>query len=292
MRRLLGILTYLLFCQLGLRAQEQLPDINSQAHDPGSSALKPRALPADTQTQVRQEIESRAPRVPPPDFIEVDQEPVIIAKKEPVYPEIALKEKREGKVWVKIWVDNSGVPRDVLVLKSSDTIFNKSATDAAWQFKFTPAYVKKAPVSVWVAVPFKFVVADDGDKGTDDSTKSTRRELTSAVQRFRESVKTVMDGSELEKLKTCVDPSAYLVNGSVFESLYEAAQRRDRAKVFATETNRKLSLSTVVINHEKTSAYEVLKTEDEGGAHPRFHTVIFQKSKGGNWMIRHWHTSN
>jgi TonB family protein len=291
MRRQFVLLACLVLCPLGLRAQEGLPDITPQAQRPDSSALIPGALLAEAQAQARTDTASRAPRVPPADLIEVDQEPVVIAKKEPVYPEIALKEKREGRVWVKIWVDKSGVPREVVVLKSSDTVFNKSATDAAWQFKFTPAYRKKAPVDVWVAVPFKFVVADDADKGADDSTKSTRKELTSAVQRFRESIKTVMDGSELEKLKTCVDPSAYLIDGSVFESLYEAAQRRDKAKVFATEKNRKPSLSAIVINDEKTSAFEVLKTEDEGGGDPRFHTVVFQKSKGGDWMIRHWHTS-
>lgn len=292
MRPMLVLLAFLLSCPPGLRAQERASAIASSESFLDSSTIMPGTLIAEGEAQDKQDAKQTIPGKPPADFIEVEQEPVVIAKKEPIYPDIALKEKREGKVVVKIWVDKSGVPRDVVVLKSTDTIFNKPATDAAWQFKFTPAYVKKVPVDVWVAVPFKFAVYDDTDRGTDDSTKSTRKELTRAVQRFRESVKMVMDGSELEKLKTCVDPSAYLINGGVFESLYEAAQRRDNAKVFATEQSRKLSLSTLVINDEKTSAYEVLKTEDEGGGHPRFHTVVFQKSKGGSWMIRHWHTSN
>jgi len=291
MRPLLMLLAFLLSCPSGLRAQEQASGIDSQKFFPDSSTLMSGILIAEAEAQVKQDTGLTAPGKPPADFVEVEQEPVIIAKKEPVYPETALKEKREGKVWVKVWIDKSGKPRDAVVIKSTDTAFNKSATDAAWQFRFTPAYVKKAPVDVWAVVPFKFVVADGNDKGIDDSTRATREEVTLAVQRFRESVKTVMEGSELEKLKTCVDPSAYLVNGSTFESLYEAAQRRDKAKVFATEKNRKLSLSAIVLNDEKTSAYEVLKTEDEGGGHPRFHTVIFQKAKGGPWMIRHWHTS-
>ncbi len=288
MRRLFVLLAYLLLCPLSLRTQERLSDIASLAQYPDSSALMPGTLLAEAQAQARTDTASRAPRVPPADFIEVDQEPVVIAKKEPIYPDIALKEKREGKVWVKIWVDKSGTPRDVVVLKSSDTIFNKPATDAAWQFKFTPAYVKKAPVDIWVSVPFKFVVASSDDTGGEAPAKKA---MMTVIRRFRESVKTVIDGAELEKLKTCVDPSAYIINGSAFESLFEAAQGRDKAGLFATEKNRKLSFSSTYINDENTSAYEVWKTENESGGDLRFHTVIFQKTKEGNWMIRHWHTS-
>jgi TonB family protein len=288
MQRLFTVLACFLLCPFGLRAQYRFPDIVSQSQIPDSGSLTPGAMLAETQAQMKRDTASPGLWVPPADFSEVDQEPVVIAKKEPIYPEIALKEKREGRVWVKIWVDRSGVPRDVVVLKSSDTIFNKPATDAAWQFKFTPAYVKKTPVDVWVAVPFKFVVASTHDM---ENEPPAMRETMAAVRRFQESVNTVMSGAGLEKLKTCVDPSAYVINGSAFESLFEAAQGRDKARIFATEKNRKLSFTSLYINDESTSAYEVWKTENEGGGDPRFHTVIFQKSKGGNWMIRHWHTS-
>ena len=62
----------------------------------------------------------------------------------------------EGKVWLKIWVDKEGKPRDVVLLKSDADVFNQSAIEAARQFRFTPAYIGGKPVDVWVSVPFRF----------------------------------------------------------------------------------------------------------------------------------------
>jgi protein TonB len=97
---------------------------------------------------------------PPADFVPVEKPPQIVKKVEPVYPELAMRAGLEGKVWVKIWVDKEGKPREVRILKSDAEIFNEPAVEAAKQFIFTPAYMNKGPVSVWVSVPFKFKLAD------------------------------------------------------------------------------------------------------------------------------------
>jgi protein TonB len=97
---------------------------------------------------------------PPADFVPVEKEPVVIKKVEPKYPELAMRAGLEGKVWVKIWVDKEGKPRQVVVLKSDAEIFNEPAVEAAKQFLFTPAYMNNGPVAVWVSVPFKFKLAD------------------------------------------------------------------------------------------------------------------------------------
>jgi len=97
---------------------------------------------------------------PPADFVPVEKQPQIVKKVEPVYPELAMRAGLEGKVWVKIWVDKEGKPREVRILKSDAEIFNEPAVEAAKQFIFTPAYMNKGPVSVWVSVPFKFKLAD------------------------------------------------------------------------------------------------------------------------------------
>jgi protein TonB len=97
---------------------------------------------------------------PPADFVAVEKEPVPIKKVEPKYPELAMRAGLEGKVWVKIWVDKEGKPKQVVVLKSENEIFNDPAIEAAKQFLFTPAYMNNGPVSVWVSVPFKFKLAD------------------------------------------------------------------------------------------------------------------------------------
>ncbi len=97
---------------------------------------------------------------PPADFVPVEKEPVIVKKVEPKYPELAMRAGLEGKVWVKIWVDKEGKPKQVVVLKSDAEIFNEPSIEAAKQFLFTPAYMNNGPVSVWVSVPFRFKLAD------------------------------------------------------------------------------------------------------------------------------------
>ncbi len=97
---------------------------------------------------------------PPADFVPVEKEPVIIKKIEPKYPELAMRAGMEGKVWVKIWVDKEGKPKQVVVLKSDNDIFNEPSIEAAKQFMFTPAVMNNGPVAVWVSVPFRFKLAD------------------------------------------------------------------------------------------------------------------------------------
>jgi len=97
---------------------------------------------------------------PPADFVPVEKEPVVVKKVEPKYPELAMRAGLEGKVYVKIWVDKEGKPRQVVVMKSDAEIFNEPAVEAAKQFVFTPAYMNNGPVAVWVSVPFNFKLKD------------------------------------------------------------------------------------------------------------------------------------
>jgi protein TonB len=97
---------------------------------------------------------------PPPDFVPVEKEPVVVKAVEPKYPELAMRAGLEGRVWIKIWVDKEGKPRQAVVLKSDAEIFNEPAVKAAMSFVFTPAYMNNGPVSVWVSIPFKFKLAD------------------------------------------------------------------------------------------------------------------------------------
>jgi protein TonB len=98
---------------------------------------------------------------PPADYVAVEKEPVIVKSVVPRYPEMAVRTGLEGKVWVKVWVDREGKPRDVVVLQSDADIFNEPAIEAAKQFVFTPAYMNDGPVSVWVTFPFKFELSGE-----------------------------------------------------------------------------------------------------------------------------------
>lgn len=97
---------------------------------------------------------------PPADFVPVEKEPQPVKKVEPKYPELAMRAGLEGKVWVKIWVDKEGKPKQVVILKSDAEIFNEPAVEAAKQWVFTPAYMNNGPVAVWVSIPFRFKLAD------------------------------------------------------------------------------------------------------------------------------------
>jgi protein TonB len=108
--------------------------------------------------QIQQDI--KIDDEPPADFVPVEKEPVVVKKVEPKYPELAMRAGLEGKVWVKIWVDKEGKPKQVIVLKSDAEIFNEPSVEAAKQFVFTPAYMNNGPVAVWVSVPFKFKLSE------------------------------------------------------------------------------------------------------------------------------------
>jgi protein TonB len=72
----------------------------------------------------------------------------------------ALRSRIEGKVIVKMWVNEQGNVNQVVVLKSDAKIFNEPAIQAAKQFIFTPAYLNKKPVALWVSYPFRFALPD------------------------------------------------------------------------------------------------------------------------------------
>jgi protein TonB len=93
---------------------------------------------------------------PPPDFVPFEKEPIAVKKVEPKYPELAQRAGLEGTVYVKVWVTKEGKVKQVIVLKSDAPIFDDAAKEAASQWVFTPAVMQKGPVSVWVAIPFRF----------------------------------------------------------------------------------------------------------------------------------------
>ena len=117
--------------------------------DPHGIDLGPGVSP--TPVEIPPDIDS-----PPPPFLPVEKEPVIVKSVVPAYPPLALKAELEGTVFVKMWVDRQGKVRQAEIVKSDYEIFNEAALQAAKQFVFTPAYMNNGPVSVWVAMPFRF----------------------------------------------------------------------------------------------------------------------------------------
>ena len=95
---------------------------------------------------------------PQPDSLEKGPEPIKTVQ--PSYPAAAKKDKIEGTVWVKVWVDETGKVADATIEKSDANVFEGTAIDAVKQWRFKPALSKGKPVSVWVTIPFRFKLQD------------------------------------------------------------------------------------------------------------------------------------
>jgi len=123
--------------------------------------LNPQTGPAreGTEGEWGEEAPIVIPETEPPPFQIVEEMPKVVRSVAPVYPELAIRSELTGTVYVKIWVDKEGKPREVSVEKSDQEILNDAAIAAAKQFLFTPAYMNSGPVSVWVTIPFSFRLA-------------------------------------------------------------------------------------------------------------------------------------
>ena len=92
----------------------------------------------------------------PGDFVAVEQQPVLVEKPPPVYPELAQMSKIEGTVIVRCLVGKDGKVKDAILGKGVNDMLDQAAIEAAKHYVFQPAMQNKKPVAVWVAIPFKF----------------------------------------------------------------------------------------------------------------------------------------
>jgi protein TonB len=83
-----------------------------------------------------------------------------VKKVQPIYPDSALKNNIEGKVVLKARVGKDGRVKNVILLSSSDSIFNEAAIKAMKKWIFEPAISYGKSIEVWVTVPFNFKLKD------------------------------------------------------------------------------------------------------------------------------------
>jgi protein TonB len=77
-----------------------------------------------------------------------DGEYLPIVKVSAVYPTRALARRLEGYVVVEFNVTPSGAVKDVVVVESTEPLFEKPAIEAALKFKYKPRVVDGVPVEV------------------------------------------------------------------------------------------------------------------------------------------------
>jgi len=91
-----------------------------------------------------------------PDTVAAEIEPKPILKVEPEYPYSLESSDVTGDVFLKVLVTKTGNVRKVVILSSTNVLFNRSALKAAAMWKFRPATLNGMPVNVWVTIPFRF----------------------------------------------------------------------------------------------------------------------------------------
>jgi len=107
------------------------------------------------------------PVAPPPpgptrfyDQAQVDQMPIPIFRKKPIYPYRAKQLNITGKVKVKFLVDENGKVSHIKILKSVPPgIFDKSVLTALPSWRFSPGKIKGKPVPTWVITTIKFEIS-------------------------------------------------------------------------------------------------------------------------------------
>lgn len=77
-----------------------------------------------------------------------DGEYLPIVKVAPVYPSRAASRGLEGYVIVEFVVTRTGTTRDVTVVESSSSLFDRAAVDAAGKFKYKPRVIDGEAVEV------------------------------------------------------------------------------------------------------------------------------------------------
>jgi TonB family protein len=93
--------------------------------------------------------------------IEVDEFPAPTKTVNPEYPEEAKKAGAEGTVYLKVLVGKDGIVKKAVVTKTDGSVaLEQAAINAAKQWTFKPATVKKQPVEIWVSLPFKFKLTE------------------------------------------------------------------------------------------------------------------------------------
>ena len=79
----------------------------------------------------------------------------------PDYPESARREGREGRVLLRVLVDDQGQSKKVEInISSGSDALDRAATEAIRRWRFHPARDGDKPVESWLRIPIEFHLAD------------------------------------------------------------------------------------------------------------------------------------
>jgi protein TonB len=80
---------------------------------------------------------------------------------QPQYPDSARREGKEGRVLLRVLVDEKGRTKAIEVNQSSGhDLLDRAATEAIKKWRFVPARAGTKPVETWVKVPIEFQLSN------------------------------------------------------------------------------------------------------------------------------------
>lgn len=99
-----------------------------------------------------------APPAPPPPPKQIPAEAVqYLVRPAPEYPRMSIRMGETGLVMVRVYIDEGGVPRQVLVEKSSNfPRLDEAAVVAVRGARFKPYLFNGAPTAGWARIPIPF----------------------------------------------------------------------------------------------------------------------------------------
>lgn len=192
---------------------------------------------------------------PPTDFVAVDKEPEMLVKKERAYHALALKAGLEGKLWLKVWIDQPGNAHDARVTRSGAEIFNQAAVDTAKAFRFKLAILNGKPVSVWVAIRFKIAGSDTSEAALD-----------TGVGMLQDFIHDIAAGKAIDntRIHAFMYPKAEGMIGRKIQSLIEALKKRGNAHGGVEWPGREISLLRSVTDEDGSGLHMIFETKPEG----------------------------
>ena len=79
----------------------------------------------------------------------------------PAYPDGARREGREGRVLLRVLIDDLGKTKSIEINRSSGSdALDQAATEAIKLWRFHPARASDKPVESWVSIPIEFQLKD------------------------------------------------------------------------------------------------------------------------------------
>ncbi len=105
------------------------------------------------------------PYVSPNEFVLLEKEPAPLnlneLKRLIGYPRAAMEAEIEGKVILRVLVDERGQYVKHLVIKDAHPYLTNAVTSKISAIRFTPGIQKGKPIKVWVTIPFDFKLLQD-----------------------------------------------------------------------------------------------------------------------------------